>query len=147
MTQGEAESGPADGEQHCLLGDQAASAGFAARQLRWSSGTDANPVGEQPHPAPTDVEAYPAHPEPVTDEDRIDRVPRQRTGGHDREGVVVLPEPTGPDHAVTMGAPPTMGTPPTCRTDRPGWAGAHRHGAVRPRQRINRRERPPRRWC
>jgi hypothetical protein len=141
MTQREAESGSADGEQHCLLGDQAASAGFAARQLRRSSPTDANPVGERPHPAPTDAEANPVRSEPGTDDDRIDRVPWQRTGGHDREGAVVPPVLTGPDGT------PTMGTPPTCRTDRPGWAGAHRHGAVRPRQRVNRRERPPRRWC
>ncbi|MGI5214157.1 hypothetical protein [Plantactinospora sp. CA-290183] len=34
-----------------------------------------------------------------------------------------------------------------CRTDRPGWAGAHRHGAVRPTRRVVRRDRPPRRWC
>lgn len=36
---------------------------------------------------------------------------------------------------------------PSCRTDRPGWAGAHRHGAVRPTRRAVRRDRPPRRWC
>ncbi|MGN9775429.1 hypothetical protein ACTMS0_06580 [Micromonospora sp. H33] len=36
---------------------------------------------------------------------------------------------------------------PGCRSDLPGWAGAHRHGPVRPRQRATRRERPPRRWC
>ena len=36
---------------------------------------------------------------------------------------------------------------PSCRTDRPGWAGAHRHGAVRPTRRATRRDRPPRRWC
>ncbi|GIJ21181.1 hypothetical protein [Micromonospora lutea] len=34
-----------------------------------------------------------------------------------------------------------------CRSDLPGWAGAHRHGPVRPAQRDLRRERPPRRWC
>ncbi|MFD6565212.1 hypothetical protein [Micromonospora profundi] len=34
-----------------------------------------------------------------------------------------------------------------CRSGLPGWAGAHRHGPVRPRQRATRRERPPRRWC
>ncbi|MET7835327.1 hypothetical protein ABZS44_21200 [Micromonospora sediminicola] len=36
---------------------------------------------------------------------------------------------------------------PSCRSDRAGWAGAHRHGAVRPGNRTTRRERPPRRWC
>ncbi|MFC4150525.1 hypothetical protein ACFO0M_30090 [Micromonospora mangrovi] len=39
-------------------------------------------------------------------------------------------------------------TPPQgCRSELAGWAGAHRHGAVRPRTRTIRRERPPRRWC
>ncbi|WP_326556013.1 hypothetical protein [Micromonospora sp. NBC_01813] len=36
---------------------------------------------------------------------------------------------------------------PTCRAYQQGWAGAHRHLGVRPRQRANRRERPPHRWC
>ncbi|MEV4519889.1 hypothetical protein AB0J77_06630 [Micromonospora tulbaghiae] len=35
----------------------------------------------------------------------------------------------------------------SCRSGLAGWAGAHRHGAVRPRNRTVRRERPPRRWC
>jgi hypothetical protein len=34
-----------------------------------------------------------------------------------------------------------------CRTDRPGWAGGHLHGAVRPRRRATGRCRPPGRWC
>ena len=34
-----------------------------------------------------------------------------------------------------------------CRTDLRGWAGAHLHGAVRPRRRASRRGRPPGRWC
>ncbi len=34
-----------------------------------------------------------------------------------------------------------------CRTDLRGWAGAHLHGAVRPRRRAARRGRPPGRWC
>ena len=35
----------------------------------------------------------------------------------------------------------------TCRTDLRGWAGAHLHGAVRPRRRAAGRGRPPGRWC
>ncbi|MFG1952635.1 hypothetical protein [Micromonospora sp. NPDC048830] len=35
----------------------------------------------------------------------------------------------------------------SCLSELPGWAGAHRHGPVRPRHRAIRRERPPRRWC
>jgi hypothetical protein len=34
-----------------------------------------------------------------------------------------------------------------CRTDLRGWAGAHSHGAVRPRRRAAGRGRPPGRWC
>jgi hypothetical protein len=54
------------------------------------------------------------------------------------------PEPARDDVAPEELAP---GRPPACRSERPGWAGAHRHGAVRPRRRTNRRERPPDRWC
>ena len=38
---------------------------------------------------------------------------------------------------------PTSG----CRTELRGWAGAHLHGAVRPRRRTHKRGRPPGRWC
>jgi hypothetical protein len=72
--------------------------------------------------------AYPA--EPLggrADEDAP--VPRQRAG-----------EPALPGE-------PEPDTSAGCRSDLPGWAGAHRHGPVRPRQRATRRERPPRRWC
>jgi hypothetical protein len=34
-----------------------------------------------------------------------------------------------------------------CRTELRGWAGAHLHGAVRPRRRTPGRGRPPGRWC
>jgi hypothetical protein len=34
-----------------------------------------------------------------------------------------------------------------CRTALRGWAGAHLHGAVRPRRRAVGRGRPPGRWC
>jgi hypothetical protein len=54
------------------------------------------------------------------------------------------------------GAPP-MATPAVepepepsrmgCRTELHGWAGAHLHGAVRPRRRAAGRGRPPGRWC
>ncbi|RLP92252.1 MULTISPECIES: hypothetical protein [unclassified Micromonospora] len=81
------------------------------------------------------VGGAPSHPpEPTTgrpadrpDDDAV--VPRQRTGEP------ALPGEPEPD--------PTSG----CRSEMPGWAGAHRHGPVRPRQRATRRERPPRRWC
>ena len=34
-----------------------------------------------------------------------------------------------------------------CRSPLRGWAGAHLHGAVRPRRRTPGRGRPPGRWC
>jgi hypothetical protein len=50
--------------------------------------------------------------------------------------------------------PPTEDEPPGfvparvgCRTDLRGGAGAHLHGAVRPRRRAAGRGRPPGRWC
>ncbi|SCG40126.1 hypothetical protein GA0070609_0826 [Micromonospora echinaurantiaca] len=64
--------------------------------------------------------------QPERDEDPP--VPRQRAV----EPVVPEVEPVG-----------TGG----CRSDLPGWAGAHRHGPVRPPRRATRRERPPHRWC
>ncbi|GAB7047638.1 hypothetical protein [Catenuloplanes indicus] len=39
------------------------------------------------------------------------------------------------------------GSPGGCQTSLNGWAGAHLHGAVRPRRRKIGRGRPPRRWC
>ncbi|MFF4876033.1 MULTISPECIES: hypothetical protein [unclassified Micromonospora] len=62
-----------------------------------------------------------------------------------------------PDEEISLprqrsGEPAALGEPEPdiaagCLSDLPGWAGAHRHGPVRPRQRATRRERPPRRWC
>lgn len=44
-------------------------------------------------------------------------------------------------------APEDVPTRGSCRTERQGWAGAHLHGAVRPRRRAAGRGRPPGRWC
>ncbi|MET8351774.1 MULTISPECIES: hypothetical protein [unclassified Micromonospora] len=78
------------------------------------------------------VPSHPAEPTTGRPADRADDdavVPRQRAAEP------VLPGEPEPDHAGG------------CRSEMPGWAGAHRHGPVRPRQRATRRERPPRRWC
>jgi len=40
-----------------------------------------------------------------------------------------------------------FGTRGGCRTRLRGWAGAHLHGAVRPRRQAAGRGRPPGRWC
>ncbi|WP_431934985.1 hypothetical protein [Micromonospora sp. RP3T] len=58
-------------------------------------------------------------------------------------------EPSAPRQRVVEPAGPTADPAPIqgCRSDQAGWAGGHRHGAVRPGNRTSRRERPPRRWC
>ncbi|MEV4760795.1 hypothetical protein AB0J86_37615 [Micromonospora sp. NPDC049559] len=120
MAHGEAEQGRAEGEKPCLLGNQEqqpATAG-SGKLLRWSCGATP-PLIDGAAAAPADRSET---------DDPAARVPRQRVG-----------EPAGEPEAVAAG--------PTCRPDRPGWAGAHRHGAVRPRPRATRRERPPDRWC
>nr|MDT0658716.1 hypothetical protein [Micromonospora sp. DSM 115978] len=63
------------------------------------------------------------------------RVPKQRAGE------AALSGPAEPAEA------PEPGPPGGCQTNRAGWAGGHRHGAVRPRPRPTRRQRPPGRWC
>lgn len=50
--------------------------------------------------------------------------------------------PPAEDEPVAAG-PSRVG----CRTELRGWAGAHLHGAVRPRRRAAGRGRPPGRWC
>ena len=52
------------------------------------------------------------------------------------------PHPLGEEEAIGP-VPERVG----CRTDLRGWAGAHLHGAVRPRRRAAGRGRPPGRWC
>jgi hypothetical protein len=47
------------------------------------------------------------------------------------------------DEPVVQGPTRRVG----CRTELSGWAGAHLHGAVRPRRRAAGRGRPPGRWC
>lgn len=52
--------------------------------------------------------------------------------------------------AADPGAEPVIEVPVqrgTCQTNLRGWAGAHLHGAVRPRRRAAGRGRPPGRWC
>lgn len=53
------------------------------------------------------------------------------------------PVPVAEEETASGEVPPRGG----CRTERRGWAGAHLHGAVRPRRRAAGRGRPPGRWC
>jgi hypothetical protein len=59
----------------------------------------------------------------------------------DEEPPSALPEPPAEDDLEFV---PARGG---CRTRLRGWAGAHLHGAVRPRRRAVGRGRPPGRWC
>ncbi len=61
--------------------------------------------------------------------------------GAPRPGAV---DAVGPQQSATPAEPEVTAG---CRSLLPGWAGAHRHGAVRPAHRSVRRDRPPRRWC
>ncbi|MFG2064724.1 hypothetical protein ACGFIK_25275 [Micromonospora sp. NPDC048871] len=69
----------------------------------------------------------------------------------DEEPGAVRPGPAEPVVPRQRAAePPVEPVEPTvagCLSERPGWAGAHRHAPVRPARRTTRRERPPRRWC
>jgi len=73
--------------------------------------------------------------------EREDGPPR---ADHDR--VVEEPQPVppaAPEEEPSGFVPARVG----CRTELRGWAGAHLHGAVRPRRRAAGRGRPPGRWC
>ena len=72
--------------------------------------------------------------------------PAESTGGRPTERAdddVAVPRQRATDPVLPVEPDDITG----CRSELPGWAGAHRHGPVRPRQRATRRERPPRRWC
>ncbi|HET9518393.1 MAG TPA: hypothetical protein VFO77_11750 [Actinoplanes sp.] len=62
----------------------------------------------------------------------------------------VTGDPIEDSSQVAVGDDETAAVAPSrggCRTERRGWAGAHLHGAVRPRRRAVGRGRPPGRWC
>lgn len=75
----------------------------------------------------------------------------EREDGPQRAGSEPTLEDPQPSPAM---APPAAEEEPApgpsrvgCRTELRGWAGAHLHGAVRPRRRAAGRGRPPGRWC
>lgn len=128
MVHGEAERDCVDGDQPGLLGGLPHWHARIGRQPRWA--TEAGAEAVDGCPVPLGLDRCECAGGPVGSSR-----PEEPVDG-----------PAGPDHGAALeGAaePP----PPTCQTDRPGWAGAHRHGPVRPRARATRRERPPRRWC
>ncbi|WP_433302239.1 hypothetical protein ACQP2F_08480 [Actinoplanes sp. CA-030573] len=58
-----------------------------------------------------------------------------------------LEDPATPAAPAAEDEPMTGPSRMGCRTELRGWAGAHLHGAVRPRRRAAGRGRPPGRWC
>ncbi|MEO3748708.1 hypothetical protein [Plantactinospora sp. B5E13] len=167
----DAGQGCAEEEPNSLLGGDEPPLGPAGR-LRWVCGAgaglptaprDGKPVRPGTDPVGTDVNhpdaAGPPTPVGATEQapQRSRLIPRPRSAGRDGDNLAE-PSPAGPVNG-TAGAPGTTADPAEdvpapeeqrrsgCQTDRPGWAGAHRHGAVRPSHRRVRRDRPPRRWC
>jgi hypothetical protein len=70
----------------------------------------------------------------------------EREDGPAADSEPVLDEtasPPPPEDEPVVPGPSRVG----CRTELRGWAGAHLHGAVRPRRRAVGRGRPPGRWC
>nr|WP_111648972.1 hypothetical protein [Actinoplanes lutulentus] len=65
-----------------------------------------------------------------------------RTDGDSVLDDVTVPAPVDEEPILDLGSG-RVG----CRTELRGWAGAHLHGAVRPRRRAAGRGRPPGRWC
>lgn len=173
MVHGEAERDCADSDQCCLLGDPQAWHGRPGLQLRWTGESCPNPAhgvsspiggsvplgGSVPHDAPGPHGG--SGPQVVAGPPG-GSVPQVGVGPLGASGPQVGTGSIGPDAVAEHGsgnlfprqrpAGPADGAgsgrdPSTCRTARSGWAGAHRHGAVRPGSRTSRRERPPRRWC
>ncbi|TCB96464.1 hypothetical protein E0H26_15045 [Micromonospora zingiberis] len=72
-----------------------------------------------------------------------ERGDEEPTLGLPRAAEPLVPRQRAVDPPATSPEPAEAG----CRSELPGWAGAHRHGPVRPAHRNVRRERPPRRWC
>ncbi|GIJ37453.1 hypothetical protein [Micromonospora andamanensis] len=85
-----------------------------------------------------------AHPvEPATG--RVPERPEDDpTSVRPRGGEPAVPRQRAVEPSTSGQVEPTTGA---CRSDLPGWAGAHRHGPVRPAHRNPRRQRPPGRWC
>jgi hypothetical protein len=84
----------------------------------------------------------------------IERVDRRPRGGDmsDRDDGQLCAEPAEADEPAppVASADEEIGFVPSrvgCRSPLRGWAGAHLHGAVRPRRRAVSRGRPPGRWC
>ncbi|MEV4625454.1 hypothetical protein AB0J90_04090 [Micromonospora sp. NPDC049523] len=174
MAHGEAEHGCARGDQPLFRGDQdEQSTSFTGKPMRWvcgavpagaevapgaagsgapgvgASGIGAPGVGPT-SPGPALTGGSPTA-EPLPDEGVVEvavgaLVPRQRAGESAATSVTTTGDTTEcADPVDQVGG--ELQRAPSCQPDLPGWAGGHRHGAVRPRVRGDRRQRPPDRWC
>ncbi|WP_148086548.1 hypothetical protein [Micromonospora sp. HM5-17] len=134
-----------------LDGAQGRPAGEPARRAVGSGEPDGAPGEPDGRPGLAGSSTAPAQ---IPERSRV--IPRPRSGEQGpRTGLVERdPEPRCGSGGVAEPAGPGQGGAGAderhwseCRTNRPGWAGGHRHGAVRPARRIIPRDRPPRRWC
>lgn len=135
MAHGEAEHGCAQGEP-CRLSHHEQQGPVRPHRRFAAVPCPTEQAGRAPERADDEVAvprqrcAEPVAPDPVTSR------PRGAESGP-------RPSAAEPDPS----AEPVPPAPRACRSDLAGWAGAHRHGPVRPSRRPDRRERPPQRWC
>jgi hypothetical protein len=123
--------------------------------------TDSDPAAEEPQaPAP----AGPPTPAPAMKPGPQPPAPPMTSAGSQSAASAMKPAgpqfpappmtPSGPQPPASAMKPASDEDPPGfvparvgCRSELRGWAGAHLHGAVRPRRRAPGRGRPPGRWC
>ncbi|MFC8619941.1 hypothetical protein ACFT9M_26505 [Micromonospora purpureochromogenes] len=135
MAHGEAEHGCAQGEP-CRLGNHEQQGPLRPHRRLAAVPCPTEQAGRAPERADDEVTVPRQRPaEPAPAEAATSR-PR---------GVEPGPRPPAGEPATSGEPDPT--TPRACRSDLAGWAGAHRHGPVRPTRRPDRRQRPPHRWC
>lgn len=161
------------GEQHRLLGEAQSGMGLGAGELRWVCGATPHagePIAARRRGVGSDFPESSHRPSDPAGSGAVELgtsdlaaaeadVAGRRTiewealergidgvmAGRTVEPTVRVPRQRDSDRAD--GEPTRADSRSECRMQRLGWAVAHRHGAVRPRSRVRRRERPPHRWC
>ncbi|MEV0807132.1 hypothetical protein [Micromonospora sp. NPDC050200] len=135
MAHGEAEHGCAQGEP-CRPGHHEQQGPLRPHRRLAAAPCPTEQAGRAPERADEELAVPRQRPAETAASEAATPRPRGVEPGHRPRAV----EPAGPGE-------PDRSTPRACRSDLAGWAGAHRHGPVRPGRRPDRRERPPHRWC
>jgi hypothetical protein len=138
-----------------VYGDAADPYGLAGEQLRWVCGATPHPVDGRPAARCGEGEAAAGGTAsdvgPLIRFGRVIARRRSAEPGKAEAAEPGLPEAAEIDSpeavAVTFEAEVLSDEASGCEIDPHGWIAPHRHGAVRPRARAARRERPPDRWC